>query len=289
MRKIALSIFIFLFCSFLVAQDLPQLKTNHETMMRHMGDASLLEGKHHFAYFNRHPASVYISGQQRCIYTEFNNRQLYRTVVANRNNNKVDLAFSDKICIGQKTYTLGYSLSFILGEKSGGYFATMDQEHSDLMGERADWAKILECVLKYAEELYPQIVACIKSQNMMECLQIIGPAIEVYQCISENILAVASSTQTRAIVYQTISFSWSWSAHTGFQAPPIYREMPNTIISYDSVTITHASNAWGIQIKGETIGTNTAKIVLANVSWMAYPPYSWSSQVSGSIRCVMQK
>ncbi len=289
MKKFLIILAVLFFASFSIAQDtnLAQLKANHEAMIKKMGDIQFLSGTHYFAYFMKMPTSVFAIKNQKCVYAEYNDRKLYRVIICTPGDNKVSLSFSDKLELQGRIYTLNYSIAYVTADRSGGYFVTMDKDNSDLVAARADWAKILECVLKYAGELYGSVKQCLESQDLLECLKIIGPATEVYKCISESILGEIQSVD-RAIVTQTISFSWSWGYSTGFKAAPIYKEMPYPVIGFDSVNISHASNAWNIRIEGSTTGNNVAKVILANVTFMCYPTF-WSSSVSGSIRCVMQK
>lgn len=278
-------------CVWAVAEDaaLLKLKANHDAMIQKMGDVEFLKGAHHFAYFKNVPASVYVLPKQKCVYAEFNDRKLYRVINAHPSDGKLTLNFAEKLVIGEKTYSLGYNIAFMTAERSGGCFVTLDQENSDIMDGRADWSKILACVLKYGEELYSVVKACLQNPDVMECLKIIGPATDIYQCISGAMLgSTVSAVQDRAIETKTIYFSWGWGYSTGFQAAPIYQEMPYAIIGFDSVNIGQASNAWNIIVTGETTGNKVAKVYLAQVTYMCYPTF-WSSSVSGTIRCVMQR
>jgi hypothetical protein len=288
MQKIIILICLVCLCSFIQAnEELTKLKANHDIMIQKMGDIEFLNGTHYFAYFKNVPTSVYTIPKQKCIYAEYNDRKIYRIIIANEGNSKLDLSFSDKIALGETIYSLNYSISFIVSDRSGGYFVTLDKDNS-IIESRIDWGKILACVLKYGEEVYQAVKSCIQSPNLMECLKIIGPAVDIYQCISASTLGMEPQYSGRALTYQTIYFEWSWGYSTGFKAPPIYKEMPYPILNFDSVTISTASNAWGIQVQGTTTGNNVAQVSLTNVSYMAYPTF-WSSRVSGTIRCVMQK
>jgi len=295
MKKWITLIFVgLLLVSMSAAQDAENQKllANHNEMIKYTGDVQFQKATHYFAVFDNMLTSVYSLQDQKCVYTEYGNVKLYRVIICNSSNQKANFSFTEKIGKDQKVYTLKYSISFMVAEKSGGYFATIDKENSDILSGRADWSKIIACILKYGDKIYEAVKVCLEKPDFLECLKILGPAVDVYKCIQGEKLGaepvMLKAEGDRAILTQTIYFSWSWGYSSGFVAPPVYKEMPNTIIGFDSVQLSGCKNAWNIAIEGTTAGNNVAKVVLARVTYMCYPTF-WSSSVSGSIRCVMQK
>lgn len=278
-------IFVLMSVAWAENESLLKLKANHDAMIQKMGDVQFLKGTHYFWYSKNVPTSVYSIPKQKCIYAEANDRKYYRVIIANPGENKVSLSFTDKIVIGEKTHNLSYNISFIVSDKSGGCFVTLDQDNSDIIDSKADWSKILACILKYGEELYSAVKSCLKDPDIMECLKIIGPATDIYQCISGNALKSDAVADNREVVTRYISFSWQWNQYKPFPPAPVYEEMPYNIVSFDSLSFSYVENALGVVVVGSGIGNKLAKVEITQASF--FPTYG--SDVRGSIRCVMQK
>lgn len=291
MKNICIGCLLLLTIMSIAAQDNTLLKKNHEKMIQYSGDKHFLKGQHYFAVSNNIPVSVFTVKNQRSIYTETKESKFYRVIEAKTAKNKTTLSFSEKIAKGQRIYTMRYNITFIVSGKSSGYFVMLDEE-SDFIATKIDKQKVLSCILKYAAQLYQPVLKCFQQTNFMECIKILQPAIEVYNCItgtkSETVFHIPVKNKNRAIITKTIYFSWSWGYSTPLKSKPVYVEMPHTIIGFDSVSLSGCKNAWNIIISGNVIGNNVAAVSLAKVSYMCYPRF-WSSRVSGSIRCVMQK
>ncbi len=297
MNKLTSILLVLFVAVSVVAQDTESLKKRHEEILQDQGDINFMTGVHYFGASDNVPVSIFATDTEKCIYGKLEGSEFYRTISASEKATSLTLFFSDRIIKDGVVKRADYEICFQTGERLHGYHVIVDEDRSDLVASRANWMKLIGCVLKHAPQLYNQVKTCIKSKKFMQCLKIVGPGIKVYQCmkgqgVDAAIATVDSSSNsevsTQQVIYRTIAFSWSWGYSTGFRANPIYKEMPNQIVGFDSVKINSASNAWGVRVGATPSGNNIAKIWLEKASYMAYPRF-WSSRVSGSIRCVMQK
>ena len=227
---------------------------------------------------------------EKSLYTEYKDKKFYRVVQVRSGKKNITLVFSDLLIKAEKKFLLKYKITFIFNKASKGYFVTFNKKESNLHGI-SNWDKIGDKILDYAHKIYPAVKKI--KENQREGMQLIGPAINIWNILFKITPATIQTnaklnTKNRKIITKTISFYWSWSHATGFKAAPIYKEMPDTIIGFDSVKITSGKNAWNIRVSGTVTGNNVAKVVLSNVTFMCYPRF-WSSYLRGSIRCVMQK
>ena len=284
---------IFIVASSVLAQDMESLKKRHEELLQDQGDIRFVEGEHYFVVSDNVLTSIFSTEKEKCVYSEWDKNEFYRIISATQKRNSVTLSFSDQVIQDQVAKTVNYEICFQAGERLHGYHVIVD-ESSDLTLNKTDWAKLVSCVLKHAPELYKQVKTCIKSKKFMQCLKIIGPGINVYKCMKGKGVdvglasMVTNEVSTQQLSFQTISFHWSWNYDTGLKTPPIYQEMPNPIIGFDSTKIIGRQNASKIRVSTSVIGNNVAKIELTNVSFALVPRF-WSSHISGTVRCVMQR
>lgn len=300
-------LFILIIVANVSAQDMESLKNRHEELLQDQGDINFLTGAHHFGVSDNVPVSIFVTETEKCIYGQAEENEFYRTISASKKATSLTLFFSDRVIESGVVKKAEYEICFQTGERLHGYHVIVNEENSDLVADRANWMKLIGCVLKHAPQLYKQVKTCLKSKNFMQCLKIVGPGVKVYQCIKgkgvdaittlkpaiatfqpATILGTNSEVSTLQLSYQTITFHWHWNYDTGLRADSIYKEMPNQIIGFDNIRIILQENAWDLKIETSTVGSNVAKISLSKVSFALVPRF-WGSNITGTVRCIMQK
>jgi len=158
------------------------VKDRHRQQLLNFGDVELTDGDH--LYFFRKdtnfPSSIFTHKNSFAYYCESAEDKTYIKCTAQKKDQRIDLQFINKYNKNDVVRTLEYTIHFDISKEMN-IRASINEDTTDV---RADFTHILGCILQFAPQIFPIILKCKDSSDIVKCvLDVVPPASELLKCI----------------------------------------------------------------------------------------------------------